>query len=82
MPLAKEDLRDMRTGATFEWVGREIRQAARRLMRTPVFTLATVLTLALAIGATVAIFAVVYRVLLNPLPYGDSGRLITTARRA
>jgi hypothetical protein len=42
-----------------------------------VFTLATVLTLALAIGATVAIFAVVYRVPLNPLPYGDSGRLIT-----
>ena len=40
------------------------------------FTSATVMTLALAIGANVAIFAVVERVLLNPLPYPDSNRLI------
>jgi putative ABC transport system permease protein len=54
----------------------EIRHAARRLVRTPVFTLTTVLTLALAICANVSIFAVVQRVLLNPLPYPDSDRLI------
>ena len=57
-------------------IGRELRQAARRLARSPTFTLASVLTLALAIGANASIFAVVQRVLLNPLPYGDSGRLI------
>jgi predicted permease len=57
-------------------VGREIRYAARRLVRSPAFTLAAVLTLALAIGANAAIFTVVYRVVLNPLPYQDSGRLI------
>jgi hypothetical protein len=50
--------------------------AARRLVRSPVFSLAAVLTLALAIGANASIFAVVQRVLLNPLPYPDSDRLI------
>ena len=53
-----------------------MRHAARRLVRSPAFTLATVLTLALAIGANASIFAVVHRVLFNPLPYGDSDRLI------
>ncbi len=42
----------------------------------PAFTLASVLTLALAIGANASIFAVVQRVVLNPLPYPDSDRLI------
>lgn len=54
----------------------EIRQAARRLVRTPVFTLAAVLTLALALGANASIFTVVYRVVMNPLPYPQSDRLI------
>src|SRR2546426_6980371 len=57
-------------------VGREIRHAARRLLRSPAFALAAVLTLALAIGANASIFAVVHRVLLNPLPYRGSDRLI------
>src|SRR5262245_53538517 len=57
-------------------VGREIRHAARRLARSPAFTLAAMLTLALAIGANAAIFTVVYRVVLNPLPYPNSDRLI------
>jgi putative ABC transport system permease protein len=56
---------------------REIGFAARRLLRSPAFALAAVLTLALAIGANAAIFAVVERVLLNPLPYPDSDRLVT-----
>jgi len=55
---------------------KEVGFAARRLWRSPAFTLATVLTLGLAIGANTSIFAVVHRVLLNPLPYGDSSRLI------
>jgi predicted permease len=51
--------------------------AARRLMRSPTFTIAAVLTLALAIGANAAIFAVVHRVILNPLPFADSARVIS-----
>jgi putative ABC transport system permease protein len=57
-------------------MGLEIRQAARRLLRAPAFTVATVLTLALAIGANASIFAVVQHVIVNPLPYPDSDRLI------
>jgi predicted permease len=57
-------------------VGQEIRHATRRLLRAPAFTGAAVITLALAIGANTAIFAVVERVVLNPLPYPDSDRLI------
>jgi putative ABC transport system permease protein len=55
---------------------RELRHAARRLARAPAFASAAVLTLALAIGANASIFAVVKRVVLNPLPYPDSDQLI------
>ena len=57
-------------------LGQELHQAARRLLRSPAFTAASVLTLALAIGANTAIFAVVERVVINALPYPDSDRLI------
>ena len=67
---------DVRGAGMVEEVARELRHAARRLLRAPSFTLAAVLTLALAIGANVAIFTVVHRVVLNPLPYPESGRLV------
>ena len=57
-------------------IGQELRFAARRLTRSPGFTLTAVATLALAIGANAAIFAVVQHVVLNPLPYPASDRLI------
>jgi putative ABC transport system permease protein len=57
-------------------MGREVCYAARRLVQTPAFTIASILTLALGIGANTAIFAVVERVLLNPLPYPQSDRLV------
>src|SRR5205809_2866255 len=74
--LTKEELRDMRPGATLERVWQETRFAGRRLLRSPAFTVATVLTLALAIAANASIFAVVQRVVLNPLPYANSDRLV------
>ena len=55
---------------------KDVTFAARRLVRSPAFTLASVLTLALAIGANAAIFVVVQRVVRNPLPYPGSDRLI------
>jgi putative ABC transport system permease protein len=72
-------LRD-RTREADVWVGLEtacqdVRYAARVLWRTPLFTIAAALTLALGIGVNTAMFAVVFGVLIRPLPYADADRL-------
>jgi putative ABC transport system permease protein len=55
---------------------RDARYSVRVLIAEPGFTLLAVLTLALGIGASTAIFTVVDSVLLRPLPYKDAGRLV------
>lgn len=55
---------------------RDLRYAVRSLVRAPGFTLAAVLTLALGIGATTAIFSVVYSVLIKPLPFPNASELV------
>jgi predicted permease len=57
-------------------LGTEIRQVVRRLMRSPMFTVVTLLTIAIGVGANSAVFSVVNGVLLKPLPYPDPGALI------
>jgi len=54
----------------------QLRYTVRKLLRTPLFTSVAVLTLAVGIGSTAAIFGVVNGVLLKPLPFKDPGRLV------
>src|SRR5687768_7977363 len=59
----------------------ELRHARRSLARAPGFTALAVLTLALGIGATTAIFSVVHGVLLKPLPFREPERLASLMHR-
>ena len=60
----------------------DLRYGVRALRRTPHFTLAAVATLAIGIGATTAVFAIVHGVLIQPLPFRDSERLVSLKHTA
>lgn len=55
---------------------RDIRYATRKVGRSPAFTATVVVTLALGVGATAAIFSCVYALLLKSLPFADAGRIV------
>ena len=57
-------------------IGQDLRYGLRTLLRAPTFASMSVLTLAMGIGATTAIFSLVYAVLLAPLPYPEPDRLV------
>ncbi len=74
---AVESVRDQRGLPILESVAADVRFAARTLRRSPAYTLVSVATLAVGIGATTAIFSVVSGVLLQPLPYPNADRLMS-----
>ena len=73
----KEIYRDQRGLPLTETLVRDTRHAIRRLRKAPAFTAATILTLALGIGANTAIFAVIDNILIKPLPYPHAEALIS-----
>jgi predicted permease len=78
----KEEWRDARGVRWLEDLRRDIRYALRRLVRERGFSAPAIVTLALGIGVTAAVFALVNAVLLQPLPYPDANRLVTVGHAA
>jgi predicted permease len=77
-----EACRELWTFASAEAFVRDVRYGLRALARTPSFAAPAVLTLAIGIGATTAIFTVVNAILIKPLPFPESDRLIALAHQA
>jgi MacB-like periplasmic core domain len=72
----RENSRDVRLLTWLENLMQDIRYALRTLWKRKGFTAVAMLTLALGIGASTAIFSIIENVLLAPFPYKDAGRLM------
>ena len=74
--LIRERTRDVWGWRWLDDLGRDLRHAIRDLKRNPGFFAMVVLVLALGIGASTAMFSIVHRLLLRPLPYPDSEAIV------
>jgi len=78
---SKEGVRDVRWTRPLEELGRDVRLTLRRLSQDFGFATVAVVTLALGIGGTAAVFSVINGVLLEPLPYEEPDRIVTLWER-
>jgi hypothetical protein len=76
MTYTEEEVRSMWGWTRWEILSQDFRHALRTLRKSPGFAATAILTLAMGIGASTAVFTVVDSVLLKPLAYRDSGRLV------
>src|SRR5512136_2972547 len=77
----KEQVRASRTGFLLETLWQDLRYGARMLTKSPVFTATAVVSLALGIGATTAVFSILDTIFLRPLPYPEPDRLVGILER-
>ena len=77
----KEETRGIWAWTSWEILLQDLRYAGRTLRKSPGFALTAILTLALGIGASTAVFTVVDSVVLKPMAYRDSGRLVVAWER-
>jgi predicted permease len=75
--LLREQSRATWTGVWFDSLLGDLRYVTRSLAHSPGFALIAILIIALGVGANVALFTLVHRVLLNPLPFRDPGQLVS-----
>jgi putative ABC transport system permease protein len=79
--VQRERTRDVDISGWVDAMMRNVRYAVRSLTRTPGFTVTVVLTLALGIGANTAVFSAIDAVLLRPLPFPNSERLVRVLQK-
>jgi predicted permease len=73
---ARERTRDADVVVWFETIGQDVRYALRSFRHSPIVTAIIIASLALAIGASTAMFSIVHAVLLRAMPYADSDRIV------
>lgn len=77
MPLIEDVTRERWGWMWLENLLRDTRYAVRGFRRNPLFTISVLVTLALGIGSTTAVFSVVDRILFRPLPYANADRIVS-----
>src|ERR1700744_5120495 len=78
----KQSVRERRVGTTVESIGQDLRLGARQLVKSPGFGVTVIVTLALSIGITTAVFSVLYAMLIRPLPYQDISQIVALDTRS